>query len=189
MINNMNKVKQIAIADTGKYQFTLTTHDQVSPGTYASTIITPVNLRPICDCDYFQELVWGNQRVTLLTTPEQVINCLVTHSSITFLGEDIYYVPGNTYIDEAPWELLQRIDKITYYYSVIKELLNRRTLFLLNGEKYSYSINNIVSIRDTADLKNYIIKLMREKHIAEDIIYYFVNENLTIWYLRKKVNK
>ncbi len=189
MTNNANKVKQITIDNTGKYQFTLTIHDQVSPGTYALTIITPVNFRPICDCDYFQELVWGNQRITLLTTPEQVVNCIVTRSSITLLKENIYYVPGNTYIDETPWELIQGIDKITYYYSIIKELLKRRTLFLLNREKYSYSINNVVSIRDTTDLKNYIIKLMRKKQIAEDIIYYFVNENLTTWYLRKMVNK
>ena len=185
----MNKVKQVTIDNMGKYHLTLTAQDQVSPGTYALTIITPVDLRPICDCDYFQELIWGNQRITLLTTPEQVVNCIVTHSSITLLRENIYYVPGNTHIDETPRELIQRIDKITYYYSIIKELLKRRILFLLNREKYSYSINNIVSIRNTADLKNYIIKLMREKHIAEDIIYYFVNENLTTWYLRKMVNK
>ncbi len=185
----MNKVKQFTIDNVGKYSLTLTIQDQVGPGTYALTIITPTDLRPICDCDYFQELIWGSQRITLLTTPGQIVNCIVTRSSITPLSEYIYYVPGNTYIDKTPWELIQRINKITYYYSIIKELLKRRTLFLLNREKYSYNINNIVSIRNVADLKNYIIKLMREKHIAEDIIYYFVNENLTTWYLRKMVNK
>ncbi len=189
MKDDKTRVMQITINNIGEYMFSLTQQDQVFPGMYALAIITPVDLRSICDCDEFQELVWGNQRVTLLTTPEQVINCIVTRSSITLLGENIYYVPGNTYIDETPWELIQRIDKITYYYSIIRELLKRRTLFLLNGEKYSYSINNIVSIRDTSDLKNYIIKLMRKKHIAEDIIYYFVKENLTTWYLRKTVNK
>ncbi len=189
MRNNKDRAKQITIDNTGEYTFSLTQQDQVFPGIYALAIITPVDLRSICDCDEFQELVWGNQRITLLTTPEQVVNCIVTLSSIILLKNNIYYVPGNTYVDKIPKELIETIDRIEYYYSIIKEILNKKTLFLLDKEKYNYSINNVVSIRDLKDLKNYIVELMRRKNISEDIIYYFINENLTTWYLWKTVKR
>ena len=186
---NNRELRQISINEPGEYEFSLTEQDQVFPNLYALTIITPVNLRAICDCNEFQELVWGNQRTTLLTTPGQVINCIVTNSTTIPLKDNIYFVPGNTYTLEAPRELIENIHKIEYYYSIIREILGRNTLFLLNREKYNYSINNIVSIKEPNDLKNYIVELMRNKHINEDIVYYFINENLTIWYLRKMVKK
>lgn len=189
MKDDKTRVRQITIYNTGEYMFSLAQQDQIFPGMYALAIITPVDLRSICDCDEFQELVWGNQRITILMTPEQVINCIMTRSSITLLMENIYYVPGNTYVDKIPKELVETINRIEYYYSIIKEILKRKTLFLLNKEKYNYSINNVISIRDLKDLKNHIAKLMKSKNISEDIIYYFINENLTTWYLRKMVKR